>query len=78
MPTPEKELFGVAAPTTSTTVALAVCDAVALAVGQELHTDMGMVFGKCHPGGAIGKGHAEQQNGETAKRREEAEKMEVG
>jgi D-arabinose 5-phosphate isomerase GutQ len=50
----EVESFGVAAPTTSTTVALAVGDALAVAVGRELHSDMSAVFARNHPGGSIG------------------------
>ncbi|KAK2736666.1 hypothetical protein FQN57_000603 [Myotisia sp. PD_48] len=50
--------FGVAAPTTSTTVALALGDALALAVARRLHTTPGRgpadVFKSFHPGGAIG------------------------
>ncbi|PGH27772.1 hypothetical protein AJ80_00560 [Polytolypa hystricis UAMH7299] len=50
--------FGLAAPTTSTTVALALCDALALAVARKLHTLPGRgpaeVFRSFHPGGAIG------------------------
>ncbi|KAI8308851.1 hypothetical protein K4K59_009744 [Colletotrichum sp. SAR11_240] len=50
----ETASFGVSAPTTSTTVALAVGDALAIAAGQELHPSMSQVFSKNHPGGAIG------------------------
>lgn len=54
----EKISFSVSAPTTSTTVALALGDALALAVGQKLHTALGKssaeVFRSNHPGGAIG------------------------
>ncbi|RYO90839.1 hypothetical protein DL764_008377 [Monosporascus ibericus] len=47
--------FGVAAPTTSTTTALAVGDALAVAAAQELHTgSVPSVFAQNHPGGAIG------------------------
>lgn len=50
--------FGVCAPTTSTTVALALGDALALAVARRLHTKPGRgpaeVFKSFHPGGAIG------------------------
>ncbi|KAK4457211.1 putative arabinose 5-phosphate isomerase [Cladorrhinum samala] len=51
---PESKSFGVSAPTTSTTVALAVGDALAIVVAQELHIDVAPVFAKNHPGGAIG------------------------
>ncbi|KAK2003295.1 SIS domain-containing protein [Colletotrichum falcatum] len=50
----EMSSFGVSAPTTSTTVALAVGDALALAVAQELHPNVAQVFSRNHPGGAIG------------------------
>ncbi|ROT41404.1 arabinose 5-phosphate isomerase [Sodiomyces alkalinus F11] len=55
-PVHEKETtsFGVAAPTTSTTVALAVGDALAIATAQELHSSVASVFTQNHPGGAIG------------------------
>lgn len=49
--------FGVSAPTTSTTMALAVGDALALTCAQELNPGAGGVagvFGRNHPGGAIG------------------------
>lgn len=50
--------FGVSAPTTSTTMALAVGDALALTCAQELNPCAGGVagvFGRNHPGGAIGQ-----------------------
>ncbi|GKT91073.1 SIS domain-containing protein (sugar isomerase) [Colletotrichum tofieldiae] len=50
----ETASFGVSAPTTSTTVALAVGDALAIAAAQELHPSVAQVFSKNHPGGAIG------------------------
>ena len=46
--------FGVSAPTTSTTVALTVGDALAIVASQELHPSVASVFAKNHPGGAIG------------------------
>jgi D-arabinose 5-phosphate isomerase GutQ len=46
--------FGVSAPTTSTTVALALGDALAVVVSQELHASVSSVFARNHPGGAIG------------------------
>jgi len=51
---PETKSFGVSAPTTSTTVALAVGDALAMVASQELHPSVASVFAKNHPGGAIG------------------------
>ena len=55
---PEKISFGVSVPTTSTTVALALGDGLALAVADRLHTATGRsaadVFQSYHPGGAIG------------------------
>lgn len=50
--------FGVSAPTTSTTITLALGDSLALAVADELHTAAGLetpaIFAANHPGGAIG------------------------
>lgn len=50
--------FGVSAPTTSTTITLALGDSLALAVADELHTAAGLhtpaIFASNHPGGAIG------------------------
>ncbi|TQS32149.1 hypothetical protein Golomagni_07543 [Golovinomyces magnicellulatus] len=51
---PEKTSFGVAAPTTSTTAALALGDAVAITIAAELHPSPAKVFATNHPGGAIG------------------------
>lgn len=51
--------FGVSAPTTSTTVALALGDALAIAVARSFHSVLGKgpaeVFHGFHPGGAIGE-----------------------
>ncbi|KAL7623251.1 hypothetical protein AAE478_006932 [Parahypoxylon ruwenzoriense] len=47
--------FGVSAPTTSTTVALALGDALAVVTSHELHATVTSVFAKNHPGGAIGE-----------------------
>ncbi|KAI1778185.1 SIS domain-containing protein [Hypoxylon cercidicola] len=52
---PETVSFGVSAPTTSTTVALALGDALAVVASQELHSTVTSVFAKNHPGGAIGQ-----------------------
>ncbi|EXJ72559.1 uncharacterized protein A1O5_03705 [Cladophialophora psammophila CBS 110553] len=50
--------FGVSAPTTSTTITLALGDSLALAVADELHAAAGLqtpaIFAANHPGGAIG------------------------
>jgi len=59
LPAPIHELeevsFGVCAPTTSTTVTIAVGDMLALTVAEALHQeDAKDVFRKNHPGGAIG------------------------
>ena len=48
-------------------MALAVCDALALAVARDLHDRPDEVFKKFHPGGAIG----------ATKRAEEATTLEV-
>lgn len=51
----ERVSFGVPAPTTSTTVALALGDALAMTAAQELHpSTVASAFAKNHPGGAIG------------------------
>ncbi|EOA88275.1 uncharacterized protein SETTUDRAFT_149802 [Exserohilum turcica Et28A] len=59
LPAPIHELeevsFGVCAPTTSTTVTIAVGDMLALTVAEALHQDdTKAVFKRNHPGGAIG------------------------
>ncbi|KAM5352338.1 hypothetical protein ACJ41O_005061 [Fusarium nematophilum] len=54
IPEPEETSFGVSAPTTSTTVALALGDALAMAAAKEIHTSVSAVFASNHPGGAIG------------------------
>lgn len=55
-PIPESETasFGVAAPTSSTTVALALGDALAITAAKEMHHSIAATFAKNHPGGAIG------------------------
>lgn len=50
----EKISFGVSAPTTSTTAALALGDALAMTAAHELHPNVASAFAKNHPGGAIG------------------------
>lgn len=54
----EEASLGVSAPTSSTTVALCLGDALAIAVARKLHTAPGRgpadVFRSYHPGGAIG------------------------
>lgn len=57
IPISEVESFGVAAPTTSTTVSLALTDALAMAVAQRLHLDPSVIFQGYHPGGVIGLNH---------------------
>ncbi|KAK4905042.1 hypothetical protein LTR28_000830, partial [Elasticomyces elasticus] len=53
---PEEVSFGVAAPTTSTTVAMAVGDMLALTVAEQLlDSSVAEVFKHNHPGGAIGE-----------------------
>ncbi|KAI9743945.1 MAG: hypothetical protein M1818_002679 [Claussenomyces sp. TS43310] len=52
---PEVLSFGVSAPTTSTTIALALGDALAVAISNELHPSVSEVFLQNHPGGAIGQ-----------------------
>jgi D-arabinose 5-phosphate isomerase GutQ len=67
LPAPIHELeevsFGVCAPTTSTTVAIAVGDMLALTIAETMHEEETKhVFKKNHPGGAIG---------DTARRQED-------
>lgn len=54
----EESSFGVSAPTSSTTVALSLGDALAIAAARRLHTSPGRgpaeVFRSFHPGGTIG------------------------
>lgn len=57
IPISEVDCLGIAAPTASTTVALALGDALAVVVGRELHggvEGVASVFARNHPGGAIG------------------------
>ncbi|CAG8949983.1 hypothetical protein HYFRA_00004315 [Hymenoscyphus fraxineus] len=55
LPLSEEAAFGVKAPTISTTMALALGDALALAASRELYSNsLSNVFHKNHPGGAIG------------------------
>lgn len=54
IPTSEVKSFGLPAPTTSTTTALAIIDALALALARRLHPDPRAIFHAYHPGGAIG------------------------
>ena len=54
IPTSEVQSFGLPAPTTSTTTALALTDALAIALARRLHPDPRAVFHAYHPGGAIG------------------------
>ncbi|KAF2434137.1 SIS domain-containing protein [Tothia fuscella] len=51
----EEKTFGVSAPTTSTTVAIAIGDMIALTAADRMHqAEAGAVFKRNHPGGAIG------------------------
>jgi len=52
---PEEVSFGVCAPTTSTTVAIAIGDMLAITAADAVHRDRAReVFRRNHPGGAIG------------------------
>ena len=62
IPVEEKVSFGVAAPTASTTTALAVGDALAIVTSRELHPSTESVFRRNHPGGAIGDAFKKQPN----------------
>ena len=59
-----------AAPTTSTTVSLALTDALAMAVARRLHLEPAAIFQGYHPGGVIGLSHRAKgiltTNGESA------------
>ncbi|KAL9534692.1 hypothetical protein SMMN14_01202 [Sphaerulina musiva] len=56
----EEDSFGVKAPTTSTTVALAISDMLALTVADAMHQGKtSEVFLRHHPGGSIGVTHRE-------------------
>lgn len=65
----EKETFGLSAPTTSTTVALALGDSIALAVAEKMHApphrSTAEVFAANHPGGAIGAANVAATNSVT-------------
>lgn len=62
IPQSEEDSFGVCAPTTSTTVALAVSDMLALTIADELHRDKkNAVFKSNHPGDAIGISHRQSE-----------------
>ncbi len=50
----ETDSFGFNAPTTSTTMAIALGDAFAVVISNELHINVQAVFLSNHPGGAIG------------------------
>lgn len=50
----EADSFGVSAPTTSTTMAIALGDALAMVIANDLHLSVASIFSKYHPGGAIG------------------------
>ena len=58
----EEASFGVKAPTTSTTVAMAVGDMLALTVAERIHENsVRRMFEKNHPGGAIGADSRQQE-----------------
>ncbi|CDO56661.1 hypothetical protein DV495_001689 [Geotrichum candidum] len=62
----EKSVYGLPAPTTSTTACLAVGDAVCITLAEMLIGDLNqrrMNFGKWHPGGAIGQDFSKEQEG---------------
>jgi len=54
IPISETTSFGVPAPTTSTTTAIVLSDALAIAVARRLYPQPADIFHKYHPGGAIG------------------------
>ncbi|KAG5957735.1 hypothetical protein E4U58_005696 [Claviceps cyperi] len=69
-PIPESEIIslGVSAPTSSTTVALALGDALAITAAKEMHLDIAATFAKNHPGGAIGEAAAAAEAAAKSKR----------
>lgn len=78
LPAPIHELeevsFGVCAPTTSTTVAIAVGDMLALTLAESMHQeDTKHVFRKNHPGGAIGA--KARKNGNVVEATEETARV---
>lgn len=63
----EEVSFGVCAPTTSTTVAIAIGDMLALTVAEAMHDGKtSAVFKKNHPGGAIGAVTRAEKNATVA------------
>ena len=69
IPVSEKTLFGISAPTVSTTVTLALGDALAMAAAHRLHEHcdgVKEVFHKYHPGGAIGRAAVSELQVETS------------
>lgn len=50
----ETQSFGMATPTSSTTIMLTLTDALAIASARHLHLDPAAVFQTFHPGGVIG------------------------
>ncbi|RMD44857.1 hypothetical protein DV735_g448, partial [Chaetothyriales sp. CBS 134920] len=65
----ETASFGISAPTTSTTITLALGDSLALSIAETLHSSCGVetpsVFAANHPGGAIGATFAQSRPGST-------------
>ncbi|KAH7056971.1 hypothetical protein B0J12DRAFT_709024 [Macrophomina phaseolina] len=58
----EESSFGVSAPTTSTTVAMAIGDMLALTAAERIYEDeKSRVFKRNHPGGAIGARTVEEE-----------------
>ena len=61
--------FGISAPTTSTTITLALGDSLALTIAEALHSSSGLetpqVFAQNHPGGAIGASFKEDSKSIT-------------
>ncbi|KAK3707762.1 hypothetical protein LTR37_011939 [Vermiconidia calcicola] len=65
IPESEESSFGLSAPTTSTTVALAVADMLALTISEQIHDGQQArkaAFRRNHPGGAIGMNHEEVES----------------
>lgn len=67
IPEAEEATFGLSAPSTSTTAALALCDALAMTAAAELHRDVPAEFARNHPGGAIGAAARQPRAPETVR-----------
>lgn len=75
----EKAVYGLPAPTTTTTACLAVGDAVCITLAEMLTSDLNQRkanFGKWHPGGAIGKAYQADADADAAAKHDAAQALE--